>query len=122
MQYSAKPSRRVVRFRTVVVNEHHAKPPVAKEGTAERTHIWRCQHPARRFQVELAELLQGTILRFGKQFDAEGGGLLDGTPARLVLFARVQRRTIIAETPSFFRTFGRTVAERETPLSCRQSQ
>jgi hypothetical protein len=55
----------IVRVRTVVIEEDLVIAAIAEEGAAEFSDIRRCLHPARRFQIELSEFLQFSILFFG---------------------------------------------------------
>src|SRR5690349_3221218 len=55
-QRAAEPPPRVVRLRTVVIDEHPPVAPIAEERAAQLPHVGGRHHPARRLQVELAEL------------------------------------------------------------------
>src|SRR5580658_1424228 len=64
----------IVRFRTVVIRENGVEAAITKEGAAEFSDSRRRIHPARRFRIELSKFLELSILFFGQELDAHGGG------------------------------------------------
>src|SRR5689334_1814620 len=93
-QRPPEPPRRVVRLRAVVVGEDGIVAAVAEEGAAEFADVRRRLDPARGFQVELAELLEGSVLLFGQELDSHRSGHVDGVVFRAGLFPRVLPFTV----------------------------
>src|SRR5947209_16666570 len=87
-QRSTEASGGIVRLRTVVIQEHRIVAAIAKEGAAELSDLRRGFHPARRLQVELAEILKLPVLFFRQKLDAHGRRQIDGAILWLVLFPR----------------------------------
>lgn len=103
----------VVRLHAIVINEDLAIAPVTEQGAAEGPHLgWRVD-PAGGLQVEVAELLQGAVLRFGQQVDAHGGGHFDGAVVGLVLFSGGSGFAVVAGASAAGGAFWGAVAERE---------
>src|SRR5678815_3620463 len=101
----------VLRLRAVVVHEHLAVAAIAEEGSTELPELRRCLDPARRLGVELAQLLQRSVLFLGQQIDAHGGRHVDRASRRLVLFPGCKRFLVVADAPAPGGALCRAVAE-----------
>ena len=108
-----KPLRSVVRLRAVVIHEYLVIASIAEEGAAERPDVGRCPDPARGLGVEVAELLQISVLLFGEKVDAHRGSHFDRAVRWLVLFPCLERFTVVTGASASRRTFCGTVAEDE---------
>src|SRR4028119_14991 len=82
---AAEASRRIVRLSAVVIHEHLSIASVAEEGSTERANIRRGLDPTGRLRIELAQLLQLSVLFLGQQIDPHFGSHFDSTALRLVL-------------------------------------
>src|SRR5690606_908176 len=112
-QQTAEAPRGVVRLRPVVVHEHAAVATIAEERATQPAHVRRRLHPARRLQVEFAQLLQRTVLLLREQLDAHLIGHLHGTAVRLVRLAGPARLTVVADAAAPPGTLRRAVTEED---------
>ena len=64
LQAAAKTSGRVIRLRAVVIHENRVIAAITKKSAAQLANIHRRFYPARRFDIELAQLLQLAVLLF----------------------------------------------------------
>src|SRR3990167_4893870 len=77
----------VIRLHAVVIDEHPAIAPVAKERPSEHPDIGRRLKPAGRLQIKLTERLQRPVLLFRQQLDAHRGRHLARAALGLVLLS-----------------------------------
>jgi hypothetical protein len=83
---------------------------------AKLSHVRGCLHPARRFRIELSQLLKLQILLLRQELDAHGGGHIGGAVFRFMFFPRIQRFTILAKTGTIHRTLLGTI--KKDVLAC----
>jgi methyltransferase (TIGR00027 family) len=97
--------------RTVVVDEDRVVPAIAEDRTAEVSDGGGGFQPARGLGVEVAELLQLSILFFRQQLDADRRGHVDGVVRGPVFLPRVLRLAVVTNASAPFRSLCRTVAK-----------
>ena len=83
-----------------------------RKGSSERPDVRRRSDPAGSLRIEVAELLQFSVLFLRQKVDAHRGGHLDGAALRLVFFPRLERFTVVADTSAAGWALCGAIAER----------
>src|SRR5277367_3149136 len=99
----------IVRFRTVVIHENGVEAAITKDGAAEFSDSNRCSHPTRRLRIEIAKVLQLSILFFGQKLNANGRCHVESVTFWFIFFPRIQCFTVVAKTSAVFGTFRCTI-------------
>src|SRR5690606_21717395 len=101
----------VVGLRAVVIDPDRSESVVAEDRAAEVPDLRRCEQPAGRLRIELAQLLETPVLGFIQEHGTHGLGQLDRARFRPVLLPRFQRLAVVADAPAPRRTLGGAVEE-----------
>jgi hypothetical protein len=108
---SPEASGSVVRMCAVVVQEYLAVTTITEECSTKRPNLRRRADPTRGFRVELAQLLQRSVLFLGQQVDTHCGCHTHRAVLRFVLLPRCKRFAVVANTPTPRRALWRAIAE-----------